>query len=136
MEIGRSIDETLREKIDLLKQLYKKFKESIEYPAHMIADKIELITKIYETLLSRDMSKLEIAVNKNRISIRVKGVDLYTWDVSENITTVIRIDTLIEKAFSEEAKLRALVRTLTDLSKTISEAEIKHRESMSRPEYT
>jgi virulence-associated protein VapD len=79
---------------------------------------------------------LEIAVNKNRISVRVKGVELYTIETLDNITTVIRIETLIEKAFSEEAKMRALVRTLADLTKTVSEVETLHIESMSRPEYT
>jgi hypothetical protein len=43
---------------------------------------------------------------------------------------------LIEKAFSDEAKLRALIKTLADLTKTISDAETLHIESMSRPEYT
>jgi hypothetical protein len=130
------MDEILREKISELREIHEKLKENKEYPTYMIRDKISEIIKIYETLLSRDISKLEIAINKNRISIRVKGVDLYTWETLDNITTVIRIDTLVEKAFSEEAKLRALVRTLADLTKTISESQALHIESMSRPEYT
>jgi hypothetical protein len=79
---------------------------------------------------------LEIAVGKNKISVRVKGVDLYTIETLDNITSVVRLETLIEKAFSDEAKLRALIKTLADLSKTINEAESLHIESMSRPEYT
>jgi hypothetical protein len=135
-KMSEEIDETIKKKIEELRELHEKLRESKEYPVYMIRDKISEIIKIYEALLNRNTERLEIAVGKNKISVRIRGIDLYTWDLSENITTVIRLETLVEKAFSEEAKIRALIRTLADLTKTVSEVETLHIESMSRPEYT